>query len=295
MPVFGLDPSPGLPPVGVARFHGHEMPPGPPTPGRAHAHDFVSLAYFEAAGGSLWLDDRRFEVRAGDVFLVAPGQVIAHDPGADRHTDAIGWGVFFSPEAFGSTPSGTWLSWRSHPLLSPFVGGVSGASQRLVVPPGDRAAWSARMGAMAAELQRRDDGHHEAVRAHLTLLLVEVARLAGPITEGVRTGDDRLLAHVFDMIEERYADGISLSDVAGAVSLTPGHLTTVVRQRTGRTVLEWITERRMVEARRLLVHTDLPVQEVARRVGYDDPAYFTRAFRRTHDTSPTGWRGSRPR
>ena len=69
-----------------------------------------------------------------------------------------------------------------------------------------------------------------------------------------------------------------------------GHLTTVVRRKTGRTVLEWIGERRMAEARKLLVETDLPVEEVGRRVGYADAHYFVRVFRRGHGATPLGWR-----
>lgn len=121
------------------------------------------------------------------------------------------------------------------------------------------------MAALWEELRRSDDGHHEVVRAHLTLLLVVVARLAGPVTADVRIRNDPFLARVFAVIEERYREGIALSDVARELSLTPGHLTTVVRQRTGRTVLEWITERRMTEARRLLAQTDLSVREVGLR------------------------------
>jgi AraC family transcriptional activator of pobA len=93
------------------------------------------------------------------------------------------------------------------------------------------------------------------------------------------------------VIERRRAESLSLRDVAREVGMTPGHLTTVVRRRTGRTVQEWIIEHRMAESRRLLADTDLPIQEVARRVGITDPGYFSRLFRRTHGTSPSGWRG----
>ena len=74
------------------------------------------------------------------------------------------------------------------------------------------------------------------------------------------------------------------------MGLTPGHLTTVARRKTGRTVQEWIAERRMAEARRLLVETDLAVEEVGRRVGYGDPVYFVRSFGRAHGATPLGWR-----
>jgi AraC-like DNA-binding protein len=74
--------------------------------------------------------------------------------------------------------------------------------------------------------------------------------------------------------------------------MTPGHLTTIVRRRTGRTVQEWIIERRMAEARNLLSETDIPVAEIARRVGVFDPGYFSRLFTRTHGMSPRKWRGN---
>lgn len=299
--MFGFEPAAGRLPAGVTRFHAHAMPAGRPQPGEPHAHDFISLAYFEVGGGRLALDDHRWEVEAGDLFVIPPGQVVASDPPASATSGPIGWGVFFHPEAFGSDLSGTRLTWRAHPMLFPFVGGAAGergvltrTAQRLRVPEDDRPSWTARVAALADELAHPGDGHHEAVRAHLTLLLVAVARLTGPPAGDLRVSDDPLLADVFEVIEQQYAEGISLADVAAAVSLTPGHLTTAVRQETGRTVLEWITERRMIEARRLLVQTDLPVQAVARRVGYADPAYFTRIFRRNHDTTPSAWRRATP-
>ena len=83
--------------------------------------------------------------------------------------------------------------------------------------------------------------------------------------------------------------------MARAVSLSSGHLTTVVRRKTGRTAQAWIAERRMAEARKLLVQTDLAVEEVGRRVGYVDAGYFVRSFGHAHGATPLGWRrASRP-
>ena len=95
---------------------------------------------------------------------------------------------------------------------------------------------------------------------------------------------------MFTVIDERHCEPLSLRDVARELGMTPGHLTTVVRRRTGRTVQEWIIERRMAEARGLLDETDLPIAEVARRVGVSDPGYFSRLFSRAHGTSPREWR-----
>jgi len=186
--------------------------------------------------------------------------------------------------------AGAFLSWRAHPLLFPFVGGAAGGAQRLRVPAANRAAWSERFSALDAELQQRRDGYGEAAQAHLTLLLVELSRLATDVVGDLRVRDEPLLADVFGFIDEHYRERISLREVARAVSLSPGHLTTLVRRRTGRTVLGWIAERRMAQARRLLVETDLSVEEVGRSVGYADAGYFVRSFRRTHGATPLGWR-----
>ena len=158
------------------------------------------------------------------------------------------------------------------------------------MPSSDRLSWSERLLVLDLELCRRRDSYREAVLAHLTLLLVGVSRLAADVVGDLRLNDEPLLAEVFGFIEKRYREPISLKDVARAVSLSRGHLTTVVRRKTGRTVGEWIAERRMAEARRLLVETDLAVEEVGRRVGYVDAGYFVKSFRRTHGTTPLGWR-----
>ena len=163
------------------------------------------------------------------------------------------------------------------------------------MPPAERHSWSERLSALDLELSQRHDGYREAVLAHLTLLLVGVSRLAVDVVGELRLNDEPLLAEVFGFIEDRYRERISLKDVARAVSLSRGHLTTVVRRKTGRTVQEWIAERRMAEARRLLVQTDLAVEEVGRRVGYVDAGYFVRSFRHAHSMTPLGWRrASRP-
>ena len=124
------------------------------------------------------------------------------------------------------------------------------------------------------------------------LLLVGVSRLAADVVGDLRLNEEPLLAEVFAVIERRYPEPLSLRDVARAVNLSPGHLTTTVRRRTGRTVLEWITERRMVQARRLLAATTLPVGEIGRQVGYPDAGYFARSFGRVHGVSPARWRAA---
>ncbi|HEX5503645.1 MAG TPA: AraC family transcriptional regulator [Thermomicrobiales bacterium] len=287
-PVYTYEAAPGVPPVTVLRLDRGSL--ARVEAGHAHAHDFLLLAYFERGGGAIRVGGREWRVEAGDVYLVAPGEVVGAGGATRGFAEAAAWGVYFPPDVLGHGAPGSFLAWRAHPLLFPFVRGAAGGAQRLRVPPADRPAWSARLAALDRELQERRDGYHEAALAHLTLLLVAVGRLATDVAGDLRLRDEPLLADVFGYIEGHYGERVSLRDVARAVSLTPGYLTTVVRRKTGRTVQDWLAERRLAEARRLLVETDLAVEEVGRRVGYGDPAYFARSFRRAHGTTPLGWR-----
>lgn len=267
VPIYQYRTDPDTPPVSVVRSGPEDFV----ERGR-HIHDFPALWYLPAAGL---------------VHVAAAGQVL--DPERLEHRDA-GVAVFFDPAALGEDARSPWPAWRAHPLLFPFLHGQVGGILRLDVPVARRAAWDAAISSIETELLARQDGYRQAALAHLTLLLIDLARLAGPVVAELRRSGEPLLAEVFDVIDRRHAEPLSLRDVAGELGMTPGHLTTVVRRRTGRTVGEWITERRMATARALLTETDLPVAEVARRVGVPDPGYFSRLFGRAHGASPREWR-----
>lgn len=272
VPIYGYRTDPDIPRVSVLR-------PGPEDLGdRArHIHDFPALWYVPAAGL---------------VYIAAAGQVL--EPTQFGSLEG-GVAMFFDPAALGGDGGSPWPSWRTHPLLFPFLHGHSGGILRLEVPAARRSTWDGAIAAIEAELTARQQGYGQAVAAHLTLLLIELARLARDVVGDLRRSGEPLLAKVFEVIDRRHAEPLSLRDVAAEVGMTPGHLTTIVRRRTGRTVQEWIIERRMAQARELLVATDLAVGEVARRVGISDPGYFSRLFSRAHGTSPRQWRALPPR
>lgn len=254
-----------------------------------HAHDFPGLAYFQSTGGLLRTGRQAWPIEAGDLFVIAPGDVMGRIHATDLAA-SHGWGVCFTADALGPDVPGAHLAWRTHPLLFPFVRGGAIDALRLRVPEPDRPDWVARITALHDELAQRRDGYQQAMLAHLVLLLVGVSRLAADVVGDLRENREPLLAEVFEVIERRYPHPLSLRDVATAVNISAGHLTTTVRRRTGRTVQEWITERRMVQARRLLAVTELPINEVGRRVGFPDAGYFARTFGKVHAMSPAQWR-----
>jgi two-component system response regulator YesN len=92
-------------------------------------------------------------------------------------------------------------------------------------------------------------------------------------------------------IDSHYADAdLSLPAVASQANLSPSYFCTVFSQEMGRTFKEYLTEIRIQRARELLRTTPLKSFEIAERVGYGDPHYFSYVFRKHTGLSPTGYR-----
>ncbi|UKO96716.1 helix-turn-helix domain-containing protein [Nostoc sp. UHCC 0870] len=101
---------------------------------------------------------------------------------------------------------------------------------------------------------------------------------------------DPLLNQVFQFIDRNYHLTITLCDVALAVGYSAAYLTDLVRRQTGKTVNNWIIERRMTAARQLLLETNQSVNQVALAVGYQNEGHFFRQFRQHHEITPQVWR-----
>ncbi|MFT3693628.1 MAG: AraC family transcriptional regulator [Kofleriaceae bacterium] len=250
---------------------------------RPHAHGFFALMFVTAGTGIMRVGRAKFPVSAGSFVITAPGEI--HDTaecyGVSR------WALDFVPDAFGSEAAG-WLFPRpTRPEWSVLLRRSWQAAQVIDVPVERMAEWIRQFHTITRELTEQAPGYREVVRAELKTLLIRTGRLnEQPAPEAISP----LLGDVFDVIEKRFADVVSLADVAREVGRSTAHLTTVVRQQTGMTVQQWIIERRMAEARQRLMATDENVDVIAERVGYRDATLFIRHFKRAHGVTPRHWR-----
>lgn len=93
-----------------------------------------------------------------------------------------------------------------------------------------------------------------------------------------------------EILETRMAEDLALNDVALAVGLSPSHLSRQLARATGNGFAECLALVRVAAAKRYLTEGALTVKEVARLVGFHDPAYFARVFRRLEGRSPAEFR-----
>lgn len=100
-----------------------------------------------------------------------------------------------------------------------------------------------------------------------------------------------LILEAKEYIEQHYMNAeLSLGEVAGQVSLSAGHFSMVFRHETSQTFKEYLTEIRIRNAKELLRTTALKSADIAYRVGYNDPHYFSSAFKKNTGLSPIEFR-----
>ncbi len=121
--------------------------------------------------------------------------------------------------------------------------------------------------------------------------MIRATLLAAP-TPGIEGSDRVRLAR--GIIDYRLGSTqFSLDALAEWVGCHPDHLTRIFRRETGETLVAYIQRQRLERARALMVDSRLRVRDVARLVGFADPAYFCRVWRRRYGSSPRGARSAK--
>lgn len=81
-----------------------------------------------------------------------------------------------------------------------------------------------------------------------------------------------------------------IAEYAGLCGMSPGRFSVVFKEATGKTPQRFIEEVRITKAREMLINTSLSISSVAENVGFRDPLYFSRVFKRSVGASPTEYR-----
>ena len=98
------------------------------------------------------------------------------------------------------------------------------------------------------------------------------------------------LASSFEYIQENFREKLSLEDIADMVGYNKDYLSRIFKSATGMTVIEFINNIRIEEARHLLLNTDKSVTEIALEAGFGSNAYFSRLFRKKYAVTPNKYR-----
>lgn len=245
---------------------------------RVHRIDFHVVLFFTDGPVRHMVDFAEYEANAGDVLWIRPGQVHRFSKGGGYRGTVLTMQPGFLPRA---TVEATGLyRYDLPPLLHP--------------APAHLAGLRAALDQLQREYEDTDTlppSLHTAVLRHtLTAFLLRLAHLAASSAEAARHQTDTTFTRFRDAVEEGFATNHSVSAYADALGYSRRTLVRAVRAATGETPKGFIDKRVVLEAKRLLAHTDLPIGRVGAAVGFPDAANFSKFFHQHTDQTPAAFR-----
>lgn len=234
-----------------------------------HRHDALFQIFYLCAGAAeLQLEDQRLDLRPPVLLTMPP--LAVH--GFRFSRDVQGW-VLTLPDSVLHEVL------QAAPRLIPQF-----AQPRLVCRPGDGASFAEidpLFARVAAEFADDAPGRACALRATLALILVWAGRAVLSADPGEVRLSGRKLDHMRrfrEAVERGFRNPRPVGDYARALGITATQLNRLCREMLGKTALEVVHDRMMLEAKRDLIYTTMTVNEIAYSLGFEDPAYFTRFF-----------------
>lgn len=242
-----------------------------------HRHDFYTFILVTGGLGSHKIDFRSYAVKASRLFLIAPGQVHAWN----KLKNIKGFMVMFT-DAFVALSKGRKIM-SAWPLFG------SGQPCYIDLRETELHEWAHEFFQIEKECNDSRIFSRDAIFYSIGKLLVRASRLYHSI-EHPATAGDTLLIKFQGLIERHFREFRNPARYAKILSVTPNYLNLVCKQRGGRAAGKLITQRVVLEAKRLLAHTELTAAEIAYRLNFDDNSYFGRYFKRQAGMTPAKFR-----
>jgi AraC family transcriptional activator of pobA len=254
---------------------------------RAHRHrNLFQILLIERGGGEMICEAATLAFTAPTAILVPP--TIAH---GFRFQSQItdGFVVSFTEDVAQA------LGDRSGEALRR----LKALAAEPVIPLGD-AGEIGRLSALCADMHEEAflarEGYRLALRGLLALIAIEVARLAA---SRARTGAvtlapaDSTVEALCRLVEEHFRKQRLIGFYADKLAVTPDRLNDHVKRASGVTAGHLIRQRVLTEAKRALVFTGQPINEISYDLGFADPSHFARFFRKQTGTTPQQFREGR--
>ncbi|MFN3892114.1 MAG: helix-turn-helix domain-containing protein [Beijerinckiaceae bacterium] len=244
-----------------------------------HTHRGLFQAVFLTGKfGQAILDNRVAEARAPCVIVVPPGVVHAFN---------------FEPGTAGYvlTLAAAWTGPKGADRASGLFDGLM-AEPAVVDLAEDAAACVTLLDQLMGEIRARRPGYGFVSEWLAASVLMMLARRRMAVDGAIRVDDPRtdVFARFRMMVEEHFIEHWPVSRYAQALATSESRLDRICRSLAGHSAFEVIQNRVLLEARRKLVHVGAPVSALAYELGFEDPAYFCRFFKRHTGRTPSEWR-----
>lgn len=248
---------------------------------RPHGHRGLhQVLVIFSGGGEMQAETQRQPFTAPALLTVPAGVVhgFAFSPGTE------GYVITFAEALFRELA-------RQEPAFRSLF--VAARCTSLVGDPIEERELADAVPKLKRELAWQAPASDAAITARLTTVLVNAVRaLHPPVAGRSAVGNARaaLVARFREIIEEHLRVGLTIAQYAKALNVTPAQLRAACLEVAGRPPVRVLEERMLLEAKRMLTYTNMTIAEAGYHLGFGDPAYFSRFFRKLAGESAAAFR-----
>jgi AraC-like DNA-binding protein/mannose-6-phosphate isomerase-like protein (cupin superfamily) len=248
-----------------------------------HRHDFFEVLYLSKGSGFHVIDGNKYDIQPPCVFFMSPGQ--AHK--IEFSGDIEGFIFIFTSEFYLINKTN-----QNRLIEFPFFFTIRQENRPLILESKEDVIFLETLFRKGiAEIERGEGYSTDLLRSVLDLILTSCAVLYKSDENLLSKGRGHIVVKkFFQLVEENYQKNLTVNEYAYKLAITPNHLTQTVNQLTGKTSSQIIKSKQVLEIKRLLVHTNLSVTEIAGLLNFSDQSYFTKFFKRETGISPLQYR-----
>lgn len=252
---------------------------------RPHIHSFYQVLWFIKGQGHHYVDFKKHEVTPNTLFFIGKNQVHYFDDSLDYEGIMIHFNERFLVQNDNDVNFFLKYNLFSNPHQQPFCH----ISEQTAI---DLATIISQI---STELKKEDDfGHPELLRTYLNAFLILAQREKSNTGEQLISANEKhvQLLHFIDLVELNYQKGLPVSEYASLLNISSKTLTDLTNKIIFKTPSSIIQERIIIEAQRLLTHSNLNINQIGYKLGFDDPSYFVKYYKKHTNYSPGEFRKS---
>lgn len=242
-----------------------------------HRRDFFSFFLLTSGYLNHSIDFQHITSRAGELFFMAPHQV--HLVGGAKLVGGIG--VACKPELFSSSED-------SLPIIQ-----NPRQINALSLDKGEARIIGQQLKGMLTEYNIQKAYSAEILRSSLTTLVLSLSRLyqkQQKLPMAPKPEENEVLEKFKALVNTQWNGTLSVASCEQSLNLGAGRLNKLTKKQMGKNATELIQEKRLLEAKRLLLYSQDSIKEISYLTGFEDPAYFNRFFKKWNNITPLQFR-----
>ncbi|MFZ6843077.1 AraC family transcriptional regulator [Undibacterium sp. RuTC16W] len=247
-----------------------------------HRYEFHTLVCVTQGKCTQMVDFKSISCETGSLLVLRAGQ--AHNYGQDEDWD--GWNLLFRPEFVLPT------STTSHDLKLALD--LERLPEHMILSSQEQRKVTDLLQQMREDtlIDAPQEDVHTLMRHQLHTLLTRLSILQGrrQAQEPTASPASQRFKRFQQLVEERFAQWHQLADYANQLGYTEKTLARAITASMGMTAKAFISARIVLEAKRLLVHTDFSLVTIAEKLGFDEPTNFSKFFKREAECTPMEFR-----